>query len=72
MVAGRSLRRHARGSRAWLADYLLPPSRRDIERLVEQVAVGHAASAGLSDRQFDQLVGGWYAVLEGRWRRNRP
>jgi hypothetical protein len=53
--------------------YLLPPSRDDLRSVVENAAIAHAAGPGLSRVFFEELAGGWYAVLQGRWRRGpRP
>lgn len=57
---------------ALFAKFLLPPGGRDLRRVVEQTAVAHAARPYLSEDYFNELAGGWYAVLEGRWRRKRP
>jgi hypothetical protein len=56
---------------SWLAGYLLPPSEGDLRYVVEHAAVAHAAGPSLGDEQFEQLAGGWYAVMGGRWRRGR-
>jgi hypothetical protein len=56
---------------AWLVGYLLPPGEGDLRWVVEHAAVAHAAGPDLSGEHFDQLAGGWYAVLEGSWRRGR-
>jgi hypothetical protein len=56
---------------AWLVGYLLPPGEGDLRRVVEYAAVAHAAGPDLPQEHFEQLAGGWYAVLEGRWRRGK-
>ena len=56
---------------ALLWSYLLPPSARDLRIVIERAAVAHAAGEPLEDDHFAQLADGFYAVLDGRWRR-RP
>jgi hypothetical protein len=56
---------------AWLVTYLLPASEGDLRYVVELAAVAHVAGSSLPEEHFAQLSDGWYAVLEGRWRRGR-
>jgi hypothetical protein len=54
-----------------LGAYLLPPSARDLQKVIEQVAAAFAAREYLADEHFRELTDGWFAVLEGRWSRGR-
>jgi hypothetical protein len=56
---------------AALGGYLLPPDEGDLRDVVEHSALAHIAGPSLAEEHFDQLAGGWYAVLEGRWQRGR-
>lgn len=61
----------AAGAILW--GYLLPPSAADLRRVLDRAAVAHAAGDRLEDGHFAELTDGFYAVLEGRWRRGaRP
>jgi hypothetical protein len=57
---------------AGLGTFLLPPSGADLRTVVELTAIAHAAGPSLAVEYFEQLAGGWYAVLDGGWRRRRP
>ena len=56
---------------AAIGRYLLPPSEGDLRTVVDHAAIAHLAGPALDDDAFSQLAGGWYAVLEGRWRRGK-